>query len=168
MGSLTNWEAITNLKLLTVGSENLFVSHYEGNSVCFSKPNIGSKQSEEKALICGYAVMCSENQVIILILSHNGAVCRLNLEESSDVSLSPIVPTASKVIQYLCRHCIAMFADYSKVREHIFKNHKGPVSCPICKYTFLDNLKLVAHKKEVFFRVAFKVVRKDAENCVTQ
>ena len=53
---------------------------------------------------------------------------------------------------YICRHCGLMPGTNCKLKEHISRNHLGPVKCIMCSVIVKDHLTLKKHKKSCYFK----------------
>ena len=79
-----------------------------------------------------------------LTLSEDGAIFGYKItnidEDTKGVS-------CERLLGYVCRHCLCMFNEGKKNREHILRQHVGPVSCVMCGFDQEDMLELSEHKK---------------------
>ena len=129
-------------------SELLFISYNEEqgqSSVNFENIKVGKRtsSSQKTEKFIGISLMKTNEQFSYICISSSGAMFKCCVTDNK--SGSNLLMT-EKTIQYLCRHCLTLCKDKNKQKEHISRNHLGPVKCPMCQMIIDDLKQLRSHR----------------------
>ena len=155
-GELVEWSEYPAVGLITVKSDSLDLMYLETNSehdvkeCSLHKVKIGtySTSNQERGKVIGTAFINSIFHKSLLTVSRDGAIFSMKLIEENEETEGIVCERSEG---YICRHCLTLFLDGQKCREHVLRQHVGPALCVMCGGVQEDMMALRNHKKTCGF-----------------
>ena len=154
-GSLTNWMEFPCLKLVTVGSKEVFfimklnvTSDKVEDFLQIAKIGTRTSSAQKKDSLVGLSYVESDSTQMLITISENGSIYRMKYEQNEPFTTTLVTV---KTFKFICRHCFSLFRDSTSLKSHVSKLHRGPVMCVMCQGNFDDIAELNTHKTNCFY-----------------
>ena len=151
LGELLEWSEYPAVGLISVRSDLCELMYLETNSehdvkeCSLAKVKIGSYSTciNQRAEVIGTTLLMSQFSQSILTISSDGAIFSMKLININEETEGIVCERSEG---YVCRHCLTIFLDGQKNREHISRQHVGPALCGMCGEFQEDIMGLRTHK----------------------
>ena len=107
-----------------------------------------NKLFQERGQVIGTTLIITRFYQRLLTLSKDRALYTHTLLDVMDETRGM---ACDRLEGYLCRHCLSMFNGGQKCRQHVSRQHLGPVMCFMCGLEKEDLMQLIEHKKQCGF-----------------